>query len=169
MPNWCSNRLVVTGKPDDLRVLKEEVQGRFKPISFNNVIPAPSGLYERPIAGLTDFLMQVIGGEAAGEATMDWHSWCCRKWGTKWDVDDEEGFCIREERKRSLLYCFDTAWSPPTPVVAVLARQHPELGFKLYYGERANGFAGKREWRRGEMVKNEEFPPGSSRYRKYCS
>ena len=47
----------------------------------------------------------------------DWYSWCSKEWGTKWNAYSiASGFAFIE---------FETAWSPPTPVINKLARMFP--------------------------------------------
>lgn len=46
-----------------------------------------------------------------------WYEWALEKWGTKWNaysIEEREG-CLK----------FETAWSPPHPVIEFLAKQFP--------------------------------------------
>ena len=44
---------------------------------------------------------------------------------------------------------FDTAWSPPIPVIEKLAAMFPNNSFKLAYFEGGMGFCGKVRWEHG--------------------
>lgn len=48
---------------------------------------------------------------------------------------------------------FDTAWSPPVPVIEKLASMFPDHAFELKYYEGGMGFSGHARWSKG----NEEF------------
>jgi hypothetical protein len=52
--------------------------------------------------------------------STNWYHWCVKNWGTKWNSYDggKEG--------DNLIY-FNTAWSPPTPVIEALARKYKDV------------------------------------------
>jgi hypothetical protein len=62
----------------------------------------------------------------------NWYDWCCTNWGTKWNACHSEGFEIHESATMTI-YNFDTAWSPPVPVIHALAVAYPKLRFRLEY------------------------------------
>ena len=43
-----------------------------------------------------------------------WYDWRLQNWGTKWDACHVQ---ITRDDKDYLEICFDTAWSPATPVI----------------------------------------------------
>jgi len=55
---------------------------------------------------------------------IGWYDWCNAYWGTKWNAYD-----VSEPRgtEKLAVITFDTAWSPPTPVLEALAAMHPEM------------------------------------------
>jgi hypothetical protein len=63
--------------------------------------------------------------EATGHG--DWYSWSCANWGTKWNT------CrLHVDRKAGVLVlCFETAWSPPTPVLYKLRKMYPSVEFEF--------------------------------------
>lgn len=95
------------------------------------------GLYDfRRMANATDML---IGGKelmAAGLSDedfelfvkylrsyrecgyTDWYEWNCANWGTKWNA-------VRAVFVGPIIVRFETAWSPPHPVIEQLARMFP--------------------------------------------
>lgn len=56
--------------------------------------------------------------EAHGHTS--WYSWSIENWGTKWNAYDVR---IVEHTEERLVFCFDTAWSPPEPIFDALAER----------------------------------------------
>ncbi len=83
---------------------------------------------------------------------VDWYDWNCLHWGTKWNACEPN--LVRKGNR--LLYCFDTAWSPPIPVVSKLASMFPELSFTLRYFEGGMGFKGTVIYKHGVEVSDVE-------------
>jgi Ferredoxin-like domain in Api92-like protein len=97
----------------------------------------------------------------------DWHTWRCDNWGTKWDArfSDTGPVLVTPEADVEtsleanglvatptvLVYRFDTAWSPPIAAVTAMAAQHPELEFRLRYGEPGEDYAGEVTFADGEL------------------
>ena len=59
----------------------------------------------------------------------NWYDWCCKFWNTKWDAYNP----LHYVGARSIVYSFDTAWSPPEIVIHRLAMMYPDLRFHLKY------------------------------------
>lgn len=57
------------------------------------------------------------------------YNWCIENWGTKWEAMQPQGVI----GKFKLWFTFDTAWSPPIPIVDALKKQYPSLHFTLTY------------------------------------
>ena len=144
MPNWVFNHLTIDGSKEDIAKVKAQVGAVVKrkykgvdevdekideePIfSFMNILPPPEDKLEEyhAVHGYT-------GGEKTGDTEYNWYNFNVREWGTKWDARDVD---LLEEHKTSLHYKFDTAWSPPTPVIEKLAQQNPNLNITLEYRE----------------------------------
>jgi len=70
---------------------------------------------------------------------MDWYVWSIENWGTKWSACHSE---LEYERASEAVLGFDTAWSPPIPVVEALGRMFPDHAFHLEYREGGIGFQG---------------------------
>ena len=77
----------------------------------------------------------------------NWHDWCADNWGTKWDVKAK----LVDEREGYLEYAFPSAWSPPTAWLKKVAKQYPELQFRLKYEELGVGFMGMAKAGKGEV------------------
>jgi hypothetical protein len=81
------------------------------------------------------------------------YDWCLQHWGTKW------GFCHSKLIESNfetgrLLYRFDTAWSPPTPLIHKMSLMYPNFIFTLNYFEGGMGFKGKLKVQNGTIIKN---------------
>ena len=70
---------------------------------------------------------------------MDWYDWSIKTWGTKWSACHSD---LEDERAGEAEITFDTAWSPPIPVVKALGRMFPDCSFRLAYREGGIGFQG---------------------------
>ena len=151
MPNWCENDLFVEGTSEELARFRENMacedqDGHHMVLSEERLIPYPEKFRT---ANRDDGFNQ--GG----------YEWCITNWGTKW------GFCGVElvGSKRTtegidelsggyfqLTYTFDTAWSPPEPLIKRMGELYPNLMFDLRYYERGSGFKGRLLVENGEVV-----------------
>ena len=95
-------------------------------------------------------------GEKTGDTEYNWYNFNVREWGTKWDARDVE---LLEDDETFLQYKFDTAWSPPTEVIAKLAEQNPNLNITLEYREE-QGWGGEIAFNgsTAEVVKEWDVP-----------
>ena len=135
MPNWCENDLYVRGVKEDLQRFKEAVNGRNhqgveKLLNEDAIIPYPEHFrkldeaarqYEE--AHPRDWANRPRDGFNQGG-----YEWCLENWGTKW------GFCdvhLESESEDELQYTFNTAWSPPAPLIVKLGEMFPTLEFDL--------------------------------------
>jgi len=83
----------------------------------------------------------------------DWCDWSIENWGTKEDACDES---LNDDNETELQYIFNTAWSPPIPVIKKASELFPNLNFEFTYEESGCDFAGEMEFERGECMRNEE-------------
>ena len=81
----------------------------------------------------------------------NWYDWSVENWGTKWNAS----VGTREERRTSFLLTFDTAWSPPTPIVKALSEKYPNNKFSLRYYEGGMGYKGHFAMKGGKIVADE--------------
>lgn len=133
MPNWCANKLTITGPKAEVLAFKERAVGHppwSRPEELVSV--EPSALNFHSLVPVPD---EVLAGgyEKAG---YDWEK---EHWGCKWGaseagiVDQWEGF---------IAYEFNTAWSPPLEFLEALAVKWPNLMFVLEYEEPGCAFKG---------------------------
>ena len=79
-----------------------------------------------------------------------WYEWACENWGTKWNS------CNFGENSGSFednTIQFDTAWSPPHPVMEKLAEEYPNISFEHRWADEDLGQnCGKSEYENGERT-----------------
>jgi hypothetical protein len=117
MPNHNNNQLKLASGENILDVLNPYLihKGEFDyTFDFQKIIPMDEELLE-------------------GEG---WYDWRVANWGTKW-----EGYDGRFNEDQSV-FSFDTAWSPPLPIIKKLAELTGET-FILQYMELGMFFCGQ--------------------------
>ena len=136
MPNDCSNELVIKGTKQTLdkiceKHIKSERYG--SSLDFDTILPYPQECKEAD---------RKAGEEAKMESVFSdiGYRWRVDNWGTKWSSynGDHRFFSDTE-----LYLTFDTAWSPPEPVVIELAKMYPDAEFILDYREEGMNFYGR--------------------------
>jgi len=129
MPNWCSNKLTITGPQADVEAFKakavghspwEELEGEPDALNFHSLVPVPEEVLK-------------AGYEAAG---CDWER---ANWGCKWGAD---GTTIVDEGGTCIVYEFYTAWFPPIEFLTAVAKQWCTLKLILEYEKPGIGFKG---------------------------
>jgi hypothetical protein len=95
---------------------------------------------------LTPEEKEAIDKDAGGLDPLDWTR---TYWGTKWDACSPE---VKSQTLSTIHVTFETAWSPPSPVVVAMSKQFPELTFELGYCEIGCGYAGSETYRGGNEV-----------------
>jgi hypothetical protein len=117
MPNWCSNTLVVISTREHVREIADSLRSDYGVVDFQKIIPI--------------------------ENSENWFQENIDRWGTKWNAQSAQtGTTHIDERNSMWVASFDTAWSPPEPVVDKLASLHPNAWIALHFDERGHGFAG---------------------------
>lgn len=143
MPNWCENRVKITGDNlDKLIEVIEKDKGYFVSESF---IQTPKEL--RKDTGLTkEELIEKFGFD-------DWYEWNCENLGTKWEFESCGDVVLEEGRIE--FFC-STAWAPPIPFFEkISAMYNCEVDIK--YAETGMWFSGREIYKNGELVDGEEF------------
>jgi hypothetical protein len=130
MPNWCYNKLTITGPEAEVQSFKEKAAGRCpwsKPdetepevLNFHSLVPVP------------DEVLQA-GYDAGGN---DWER---ANWGCKWGADNSR---IVDAWETCVIYEFYTAWSPPIELLTTAAKQWGNLVLFLEYEESGMGYKG---------------------------
>lgn len=77
--------------------------------------------------------------EARAAGIRSWYDWNVENWGTKWDACHVDvDFTNLDEG--TLVYRFDTAWTPPIPVVQAMQAALPNMRIRLHGIEPGEGF-----------------------------
>jgi hypothetical protein len=178
MPNWVSNSLIIEGSADTIKAIKEQLArpildkskdyqtGEVKEtvitpvMSFRNIIFVPDDkidLYHETNGSKKD----EATGEMirTGDTEWNWYNFNNREWGTKWDI--HHGVFLAEDKPDSLIYAFDTAWSPPVEAMLRLTEQYPEAKIILDY-EEEQGWGGRILFTNGGHTQIEEYDIPSS-------
>lgn len=165
MPNWVSCDLIVNGNKEELLRFKHNVKSKEKAIDTNKILPYPDKFRfwknkyrfsktkkdePKPMTKEEILMLKLSDDkEALDEAFQigynnGGYDWEHENWGCKWGICD----CSCEtdikdmEKKDELFYIFNTAWSPPCPLIKALSEKYPKLLFTMKYWEGANGFRG---------------------------
>lgn len=78
----------------------------------------------------------------------DWYGWSNHNWGTKWGAYDGE----MEFGSDGLHAGFNSAWSPPTPVIEELAKLYPEVRIRHAYLDEGYNYGGITYYADGEIT-----------------
>lgn len=150
MPNWCNNRLEISGDPEEIQRLQDMVERDASPggleyacFDFNQIIPMPDILARTACRLCDDYEVYDESGvvrpatdaeiaEIRATGYKDWYFWSIEKWGTKWNA--KKPTVDRPDPGR-IIYTFSTAWSPPEPVLRALSAKFPGLEFDWHVDE----------------------------------
>lgn len=172
MPNHCENDLYVRGAPERVAEFLAFVGADKDEPAFDcdKVIPYPEKFkqMDEEAKAFSFFGHSELSEEEQAAArkayeakwgtTQDGfnsggYEWCCANWGTKWGAyevgvyDHPRGKCIT----------FQSAWSPPTPVIHKLFELFPDLYFDHEYFECGAAFCGGLHYN-PEALKYDENP-----------
>lgn len=157
MPNWCANRLTVTGPAERIEAVRAAIAGEDSPLSFAAIVPQPAGL-----SSINDLAVsgEQLMAELFSPAPVSVQGWRILNWGTKWEpsgvgIDDDPD----PER---LVLRFDTAWSPAVPIAWRLIQDWPDLSFELLWAEQGEGVGGRTHGSDG-TVEDQTAPVGGER------
>jgi len=170
MPNWCNNKLILSGSKPVITTLFEKIK---KDGLLQTLQPMPDDEAvkkwhaERPF---TEFELQSAAAKnrepqkGFGIPGEDVNEWCLKHWGTKWEVNDpdfhleDDGTCIEGY--------FATAWTPPIEAYEHFLAQNGGCEIEAYYCEPDCQFAGVFVNGCDEEICDEEFdaPPEKRGY-----
>ena len=146
MPNWTSNTLELRSR--NAKALRDAialVRNNKQPLDFNKVIPVPKELLSPEL--------HTYGGEkkehqdmARKDAINDFGysnslDFCIDKWGTKWNACEVSISKVATNNDiHNVYYNFDTAWSPPIPLITEWSIKFPDVEFILDATEEGHMF-----------------------------
>jgi hypothetical protein len=183
MPNWCYNYLTIEGSKEYISAIKKQLnqpyvkkhdqwnpatqQMEVKDYTYSNPVFAFHNIYNHIQDGVSDevYIQQPDHTLPIAEQLKFngncWYDWNVRNWGTKWDVgvgDDNEysDTELYDESETSLAYKFNTAWSPPHPIIQRLSFDYPTLSISLSY-EEETGWGGETEYLAGVILEDSNY------------
>ena len=128
MPNWCDNRVIITGKEEHLNAILEAK------LSFDKLRPRPE------------------------EQEENWYEWNYEHWGTKWDIHEDQidiSLFTDEKGVSEINADFFTAWAPPCAFFKYLTQQMPGLQIKTKYYDGGMDICGDVIYADGKMFSSE--------------
>ena len=164
MPNWCECELRVTGPRTKVEDLIAVAKCGHRPFDFNRFVPYPEEFQQMDDirenwekVALSDPVIAQVAGPKSGFSSGG-KEWCEEHWGTKWNARGGPGgplsvFHLGSES--AAWFEFDTAWSPPRPVIKKASELFPELTFDLRYFEQGMQFNGMFLCKGGEVLVDE--------------
>lgn len=161
MPNWCYNTLEITGSSSVVDLVKEKLNkpfttkhtdihkvGKWVEVKYSNPVIAFQNMCSHKDMGIsdTDYFNNEYYEKKRNEQKDPnyWYEFNTREWGTKWDIgvsdDDKTATTTLASETtnsdgKSLIYTFETAWSPPFPAIQKLSKTFPNLTLTLEYEE----------------------------------
>ena len=162
MPNWVYNTLWVQGDEVTVTALREKMNSPFETEHYLWDGTVDKKVYSNPVFAFwnivkpdnLDKYFATVGSDTGNESDPDnWYNWNIRNWGTKWEVADNS-YYEEQDEPDSLVYRFETAWSPPMEALLLLSSQFPTLRFDYRY-EEEQGWGGA-GWFVGGVYHEEE-------------
>jgi len=150
MPNWCYNSLEVSG--EDAEKFKKDVWTPESELSFNNLIPVPE--YEEWDKKTLEKILTKNQLKKCyfSNNSVDWYSFCTDNWGTKWDANE----VVTNHSDDSLLYSFETAWSPPKEWLITISQRY-NVTFDMISEEEGCDFWCQLTIQNGIIIKDTEM------------
>ena len=163
MPNWCNNRLTVSGEnTEDVQKVKSFFESdspfaeiypepKWNEIPLANADQNSLGRKRGEVGELPEYVEiknpsgEVVhkGYEFKSTGCQDdrWYNWRVQNWDTKWDIHRDHVEWGDEDENYFVCH-FDTAWSPPEGIIHKLRDMFPDLGISCFYDEPGMEFAG---------------------------
>jgi hypothetical protein len=137
MPNWCNNSLTLHNcdEPFD-KVVKDYLttEDGETILDFNKINLMPEELKNTTSPTPKDIDKELQKTLAENYGAHNWYDWRLTNWGTKWNCSDAY---ITDSGMS-----FITAWCPPLPVIAALAKLLNK-DLRMTYIEEGMGFCGE--------------------------
>ena len=140
MPNICTNEISIYSRDErPLKAFMDFVKSEDSDFDFNKIVPSP----DWDNTPNEDGELAILDNEApagmgfkkfptSGKSDSRWYDWNCEHWGTKWNSFDGH-MEFDELYGEELKYTFDTAWSPPAPILMALKEKFPDLSIHWFY------------------------------------
>jgi len=139
MPNWCQNKVQITGPNKKIKAMAEAIEDKN---FLGHMNPMPACLEGTTADGSKDEQNIKKTGYS------DWYGWCVDNWGTKWEVhSDYHDAEIQElheqnEGESLLTWYFDSAWGPPLNAFQHYITENSDVSIYATYYEPGCDFMG---------------------------
>ena len=173
MPNWCYNRMNVTGDRESLVKLTEAITRKHDSslaettmgveqvdYDLSVLFPIPDELRITAMFFSTETddpeyqeLLKKYEANKAEYGHTTWYEWCINNWSTKWSPRIEEWEIIDHSDGSGGIYAYyETAWSPADGLIREVSKQFPTLLFVVSSDEEGRSFSCVSAFSKGEMV-----------------
>lgn len=162
MPNWCFNNVHVYGEKATLVDFSNSIldttddKRGFTVWDLSKLHPTPPELCIDSVYFPDDStdpkhieLRNKYALNIAKYGVRDWYEWNVQNWGTKWSPEITV-LWISDDGQ--LKMSFDSAWSPPTGLIAKASEKYPTLIFSNTYSEEGMEFWGCEVFQNGELI-----------------
>jgi len=172
MPNHTANLLTLSGPAQAIQDAIALLAGETA-MDFNRILPMPAELRDVHSGGCTiEGVYRTRWREQPGPdgkavnvaipeeelerwrreyRACDWWEWGIANWGTKWNAYTVGEWEISRSGTIASIR-FETAWSPPEPVMLALSARFPGLDVSLEYADEMGNFLGVGRWRDGNQI-----------------
>ena len=136
MPNWCNNSITIKGSTETVGTFWKEV----KEVGFLQAMkPMP-----KELDGTTSPTPKQGVPQPLVDGHDNWYAWRVDNWGTKWEVDHEEGleYTDNGDGTSSITGWADSAWAPPINAFQTFADDMDGCYVELKYWESGMDFIG---------------------------
>lgn len=151
MPNYCENELWIKGDLVFRRDFMEIAKTEKGVLDFNQFVPYPEE-WSRKDKIWNEWWENSVGEEPEYAYGKYGYDWSISHWGSKWNALESQ---VNSNNRRTL-YLFDTAWSPPKPLIVKMSEMFPDLNFKLKFWECGCAFKGVYVCEKGEILEDIE-------------
>jgi len=143
MPNHVDQDLWVTGPTEALKEFLEFAKEGEAILSANKFIPYPEKYMVMDKEAEVSRKKDPPDYSVKDGFNSGGYEWCVQNWGTKWGIYDAAMIGSKLEGKTGhLKFRFNSAWSPPTPVILAMSEKFHSLHFKLKYYESGMQYQG---------------------------
>lgn len=143
MPNWCQCQLTIRGKEAEVFRLIEKVKGPNGLIDFNVFVPMPKEYIVEPKDNSFEAQFEASAACPKRPDGMPlWYDWSINNWGTKWNAAHVQSWNEQPKQPNgdsSYTLHFDTAWSPPRPILNLLRELYPKLEIYFEFEDEFDG------------------------------
>ena len=145
MPNICENEVSIYSEDSNqIRSFMKFVKSKDCDFDFNKIVPSPNWNKTPDENGELPTKVKRIRNEkgevvhtirsfpTSGKTDDRWYDWNIKNWGTKWGSFNGS---MEFDKKYGdeVSYKFDTAWSPPAPILEALQDKFPDISIRWFY------------------------------------